>query len=262
MSRPERGHISGNDALLVLETIETCLAADSDQDLYETVIPCIQKLFSFDYASLTLGTWQAAQRKWSPQALYSLNLPGSFWESYQKSNWIADPVVAESLRGRPHQHWSMTAGQTILDTGETRAPPLHPSAALLMDYGIYSGYTSAVAPAGPGESCSMITFCTGRDRGLDPRTRDILSHLTPHLHQALLRNQNNGKAPDILLSNRESEVLNWLKLGKSSWDISMVLGISERTVNFHVYNLMRKLGAINRPQAVAIAVSRGLIGLD
>ncbi len=65
-----------------------------------------------------------------------------------------------------------------------------------------------------------------------------------------------------VISKREKQVLGWLKLGKSSWDISVILGISERTVYFHVSNIMKKLGASNRPQAVAIATRLGLIDND
>jgi len=43
--------------------------------------------------------------------------------------------------------------------------------------------------------------------------------------------------------------------------MSVILRISESTVNFHVYNIMQKLGAINRPQAVAVATHLGLIEL-
>lgn len=65
-----------------------------------------------------------------------------------------------------------------------------------------------------------------------------------------------------LLSAREKEVLNWLKHGKSSWDISAILGISERTVNFHIYNIMKKLEVVNRPQAVAVATHLGMLEVD
>lgn len=73
---------------------------------------------------------------------------------------------------------------------------------------------------------------------------------------------NTGDSNNVVLSVREKEVLDWLKHGKSSWDISTILGISERTVNFHVYNVMRKLEAVNRPQAVAVAARLGLINFD
>lgn len=69
------------------------------------------------------------------------------------------------------------------------------------------------------------------------------------------------RSRNLIVSQREQEVLEWLKEGKSSWDIAMILGISERTVYFHVSNIMKKLGASNRAQAVAIAASLGLIDM-
>jgi DNA-binding CsgD family transcriptional regulator len=60
-------------------------------------------------------------------------------------------------------------------------------------------------------------------------------------------------------SRREVEVLNWLKAGKTSWDISVIMKISERTVNYHVNNIMQKLNVTNRSQAVAEAARFGMI---
>ena len=62
-----------------------------------------------------------------------------------------------------------------------------------------------------------------------------------------------------LLSSKEKEVINWLKQGKSSWDMSVILGISERTVKFHVSNIMRKLDASSRTHAVAIVIEQRLL---
>jgi len=61
------------------------------------------------------------------------------------------------------------------------------------------------------------------------------------------------------LTDREGEVLLWLKEGKNSWDIGRILAISERTVNFHVQNIKRKVRAVNRAQAVAVAMETGLL---
>ena len=70
------------------------------------------------------------------------------------------------------------------------------------------------------------------------------------------------KKPDPILSLREKEVLNWIKQGKSTWDISVILGISRSTVNFHVNNILQKLDAVSRAQAVAIAIEQGLIDIE
>ncbi len=64
------------------------------------------------------------------------------------------------------------------------------------------------------------------------------------------------------LSKREREVLIWLTKGKSSWEVSVILNISERTVNFHVRNIMQKLNSVSRTQAVAVAIEKGIINMQ
>lgn len=56
--------------------------------------------------------------------------------------------------------------------------------------------------------------------------------------------------PFPALSPRETEVVDLLTLGKTTWDMSVILKISERTVNYHVNNIMQKLGVISRLQVV------------
>jgi DNA-binding NarL/FixJ family response regulator len=61
------------------------------------------------------------------------------------------------------------------------------------------------------------------------------------------------------LSRREREVLRLIAGGQSNKQIAQALGITERTVKFHVASVLNKLGAENRAQAVALAGQRGLI---
>jgi DNA-binding CsgD family transcriptional regulator len=61
------------------------------------------------------------------------------------------------------------------------------------------------------------------------------------------------------LTLREREVLWWASQGKSAADIADVLRINKRTVDEHVQNAVRRLGAANRTQAVAIALRERLI---
>ena len=64
---------------------------------------------------------------------------------------------------------------------------------------------------------------------------------------------------DVDLTPRERECLNWAARGKSEWEISQILGISEHTSEKHLLNAKTKLGASNRVHAVAEAIRRGLI---
>lgn len=61
------------------------------------------------------------------------------------------------------------------------------------------------------------------------------------------------------LTNREAECLRWAAVGKSEWEISKILGISEHTSEKHLLNAKAKLGAANRVQAVAEAIRLGYI---
>jgi two-component system, NarL family, nitrate/nitrite response regulator NarL len=61
------------------------------------------------------------------------------------------------------------------------------------------------------------------------------------------------------LTCREMEVLNCLALGKSGGTIAMELHITPFTVRTHIRNLMSKLGAHTRLEAVSFALSRGMI---
>lgn len=63
-----------------------------------------------------------------------------------------------------------------------------------------------------------------------------------------------------LLTAREREVLRLIAQGLPGKQIAGALGITERTVKFHTAALIRKLGADNRAQAVALAAQRGLLG--
>ena len=61
------------------------------------------------------------------------------------------------------------------------------------------------------------------------------------------------------LTERELETLRWTGDGKTSGEISDILGISESTVNFHVRNAVSKLGVVNKTAAVAKAVALGML---
>jgi LuxR family quorum sensing-dependent transcriptional regulator len=63
------------------------------------------------------------------------------------------------------------------------------------------------------------------------------------------------------LTPREREVLTWVALGKSNWEIGMLLNISRRTVKQHITHCYEKLGAVTRAHAVMIALRDKIIQL-
>ena len=61
------------------------------------------------------------------------------------------------------------------------------------------------------------------------------------------------------LTPRERDALALVAEGKTDWEISVILGVSELTARFHVDNARRKLGAVTRAQAVARLLARRLL---
>ena len=61
------------------------------------------------------------------------------------------------------------------------------------------------------------------------------------------------------LSGRELECLHWASMGKTSWEIGKIMGVTERTVNFHIQNACRKLRTRGRQAAIAAAFRQGLL---
>jgi LuxR family quorum sensing-dependent transcriptional regulator len=83
------------------------------------------------------------------------------------------------------------------------------------------------------------TYAIGRAMQLQTTTSKVIEH--------------------IELTPRERECLQWAAVGKSEWEISQILGISEHTSEKHLLNAKSKLGAANRVQAVAEAIRHGYI---
>jgi DNA-binding NarL/FixJ family response regulator len=77
---------------------------------------------------------------------------------------------------------------------------------------------------------------------------EIAVHLAEHLS-------------DERLTPRELDVLQQIAEGNRNSDIAAKLFVAEGTVKVHVKNIMQKLGATDRTQAVTIAVRRGIIRL-
>ena len=89
------------------------------------------------------------------------------------------------------------------------------------------------------------------------------SLLAPFATSAVLRRVR-GEAPPVTgptLTPRERAVLEHVAHGLGNKQIAAQLGISERTVKFHVSSVFAKLGAANRTDAVTRAAQAGLIEL-
>jgi DNA-binding NarL/FixJ family response regulator len=104
-------------------------------------------------------------------------------------------------------------------------------------------------------SREFLECIRGLEQGSLAVTRKTATQLISR-YQNLLRQEGGEKE---LLSGREVQVLELVGEGMSTSDIAQKLYISENTVKYHVRNILQKLGAHNRAEAISHAVQKGLI---
>ena len=62
------------------------------------------------------------------------------------------------------------------------------------------------------------------------------------------------------LSPRETEILRYIAAGYTTKEVAAALNIAESTAEWHISNVLVKLGAASRAEAVAIGLREGLLG--
>ena len=122
------------------------------------------------------------------------------------------------------------------------------------DFGILQGFCVPV----PRRDRLAFVSTSGRSPEIDVRSRLVI-HLVAIYGCDRLRELNAPPRSTRRLTDREREVLTWIALGKSAWEIGEILGIAKRTVDEHTQTAAHKLGARNRTQAVAVALHDRLI---
>lgn len=127
----------------------------------------------------------------------------------------------------------------------------------------------ALAPRFSKMPFVFLTALTDRDSELKGRqlgaddyvTKPIdFDMLTAIINARLAGVARNGVWPKtVRLNDREVEVLTWVARGKTSMEIAQILGLSKRTVDFHIDNARDKLGTATRTEAVLKAATGRLI---
>jgi two-component system, NarL family, response regulator LiaR len=85
--------------------------------------------------------------------------------------------------------------------------------------------------------------------------------LSPQVAARLLHEISTPETTEAL-TDRESEVLRLLSVGKANKEIALILCIGETTVKTHVSNILMKLGVTSRTQAALYAVRIGIVSVN
>jgi transcriptional regulator EpsA len=174
--------------------------------------------------------------------------------------------------------WTQAGGQpVVLKPSRLTGPLLAEAAAVLKALGTDALVAHGVCrPQRPAEIESFFVLLSPNPQA----TACQLAHLDlmlPYLHwswQRVVAAERELAAPTAVtrsgtkllptkdnkgVTDREKQILMWVREGKSNQQIAEVLGISPLTVKNHIQKILRKMGCSNRAQAVAEAIAMGLV---
>lgn len=237
----------------LLEFIEQSNAPCSPQALFALLI---EAAATYDFSYIAYGCLgdRSDDNPVLPYPAVMLNYPKAWQEHYAAQHYQQiDPVVVLAPAAEQPLCWSDLLAHRHLNRRQRRV------FAEAGSFGLRSGLS--VPLHGPAGRVAVVSFAADSTRVVDPLTISHLHALAVRFHLAF-QNAANGSmrtAAGVELTLRERECLSWAALGKSSWDISQILGVSQYTVKFHLGNAMRKLDAPTRTVAVLLAMRYGLI---
>ena len=243
--------LSKKDILNFLDIIESLLRCNDERDF-------VNIMFKFrDYINLeyiVCGHTKIEDLIIQQKLIYeSINIsyPEEYLDVYVKDeHYKNDHIINDYYKSFKIQRWKNVEERHEPETWRNVVQTS-------VDFGLVDGFTFGTRDDdGINGTCFFIA-----DKKVDnvSRTTQILEHAVPHLSECLkkvLKMKSNKK---YNLTKKEREILEWLKEGKSSWEISIILNRSERVINFHINNIMVKLNSMNRTHAVAKAIQYGLI---
>lgn len=166
-----------------------------------------------------------------------------------------DLILTRSIRSVLPVRWDVeqtTEGSSARETAVMQD---------LADAGMACGVTIPIhAPGGRFAAFSVAIQGPGENpQAVAAETEPMLQFIALRFHDAVERCREPATFSSVALTAREQECLHWAARGKTSWETAMILDVAEVTVNFHLKNVMKKLGVANRVHAVARAVAFGLI---
>jgi len=128
---------------------------------------------------------------------------------------------------------------------------------------------SALAPRFAKMPFVFLTALTDRDNELKGRQLGADDYVTKPIDFEMLATIIAARLAGVArtglwpkqsaLNDREVEALTWVARGKTSVEVAGILGLSKRTVDFHIDNARTKLGAATRTEAVIKATTGRLI---
>lgn len=229
------------------EFIDRTRSASSESELKDLFLTAIREV-GYENA-----VFARAQNKRLVSIPWS-EFPHGYLETYRSKQWDRiDPVVQHIHTARGPFRWSETC-----DAGQINRTQRN-FFEECRELGVHSGIT--VPMRGPALQTDLISlsFRENETPAVDKTAHVYMLCVQYWLEYCGLIDRPDARA--VTLTAQEVECLKWCKEGKTNWEIGEILGISQKTVEFHVGNTMKKLGASNRITAVIMGIKRGIVSL-
>jgi len=236
-----------DDTLQIIDGIHQCMSIDGVRD---RLLAYSRRL---GLASAMVGIVPSPRLPSAQQlnnVLFS-QWPAEWFRRYVEKNYATDdPVVRQAVAEQRAFSWS-EANQRF--GSAIRAEKVIGDAT---EFRLHDGFASPLTTV---EGSVVLVSLGGEQFDPDPENRGALALITAYAVGRALQLFASESADLPHLTPRETECLKWAAAGKSEWEISQILGISEHTAERHLLNAKTRLGAVNRVQAVAEAIRLGLI---
>lgn len=218
----------------------------STKELYAYAENTIKNL-GFDYFIFRMIT-PSAQGKVGGSVL--TNVPPEIMKPYEGENRVEDnPIIRHCRTSLLPIIWSSESCPRLIELTQKKTGNYAWTQALHDRTGV----------------ASLITVIQANneisDQDVVDKGRDVMwlcSKLHTSFMESYLSDPSTTNSPPKV-TERELEILNLHGKGKTASEISIILYISSRTVNFHLNNIYRKLGAKGNKQALVYAAKLGII---
>ncbi len=215
---------------------------------------------AYTYVSLQSDELEDGKRDYANNILCLTNLPPKWVAHYAEEDYAgSDPVIKDCAASRLPILWTESYRSNSRTAQESRMMED------AWENGVKRGLTIPIH--GPKGEFGMFSLNSELENDefirVTDETRYDAQVIAYHLHDAVQRRLKAAREVPlpIPLTEREVEILRWTVSGKTAWEIGGILKISERTVNFHIQNVMGKFGVHSKTHAAAKAMGMGLLNL-
>ncbi len=220
------------------------------------------------FAAMTYADMSHIPIQGEPDPYYVSSLSADFIGAYAEGEFAGfDPVVRRAAASNSPFLWTdCTDYRKALRPARGKKSRARQLVELANDFGYRDGYVipcHARDQQGRPVSALISLYWQGDRRDLvRPGCMPYWLRLVAQVyHERLLalRVRPDETLAVPALTDRERECLVWACRGKTNGETADILLISERTVEFHITNAMKKLGVYNKVHCVAVAVQLGLV---